>query len=150
VGINDGSLLSGEFRCGVLLDAIWLTTNGAEVIRPFKCVHDQVGKALGVPSQIAIGDIIQVEEIIQKVTHDAEASRCAVIVAVRGEYSSLQTPHSDHFSLGEVRRIRKYPIERLPYDSVAIVVEGKREGTGEREKVWEYEESGFEDCRNWR
>ena len=129
---------------------MWLTANGAEVIRPFKCVHDQVCKALGVPSQIAIGDVVQVEEISQEVVHDAEASRCAVIVAVRGEYSSLQAPHSGHLSLGEVGRIRKYPVQRVRYDGVAVVVESKREGTVKREKVWEDEESGFEDRQGWR
>src|SRR5260221_8459637 len=107
VGSIDGSLLSREFCCVVLLDTIWLTTNGAEVIWPFECVHDQVGKPLGVPSQMTIGDVIQVEEMVQKVAHDAEASRCAVIVTVRGEHSCSQAPHSGHLSLGEVRRIGK-------------------------------------------
>jgi len=147
---RDENLLSGDFCCVVLLDAIWLATNGAEVIWPFKCVHDQVGKALCVPSQITIGDIVQVEEIIQEVAHDAEASRCAVIVAIRGEYSSFQALHSGHLSLCEVRRIGKYPVERLCYDGVAAIVECKREGAVVKEKVWEDEESGFEDGRGWR
>jgi hypothetical protein len=46
------------------MDAIWLTGKRAEGIGPFKCIHDYVGKALGIPSQVTIGDVVQVEEKI--------------------------------------------------------------------------------------
>ena len=129
--VKDGHLLSREFGCAVLLDAVWLTTRWAEIIRPLKRVHDQVGKALCVPSQITVGDIVQVEEIIHKVAHDAEAARCAVIIAVRCEFASLQAAHGGHLVLGKVRRIGKYPVEGVRCDSIAVIVEREREGTVE-------------------
>jgi hypothetical protein len=70
------------------------------------------------------------------------------MVAVRGEYPGSQAPHTGDLSLGEVQRIGKYPVERLRFDGVAVVVEGKREGIVE--KVGEDEESGFDDRRSWR
>ena len=116
---------------------------------PFKCVHDHIGKALGVPSQIAVGDVVQVEEIVHEVAHDAEAGRRAVVVAVRGEFAGLQTVHGGHLALGKVRRIGKYPIERLGRDGVAVNVVRGREGAV-RDEVWEDEEIGFEDRRSGR
>ena len=147
--MKDGHLLSREFCCAVLLDAASLTTRRAESIRPLKRVHDQVGKALCVPSQITVGDIVQVEEIIHKVAHDAEAARCAVVVAVRCEFASLQAAHGGHLALGKMRRIGKYPVEGVRCDCIAIMVEREREGTV-GDEVWEDEEVGLEDCRSWR
>lgn len=147
--MKDRYLLSREFCCAVLLDAVWLTTRRAEIIRPLKRVHDQVGKALCVSSQITVGDIVQVEEIIHKVAHDAEAARRAVIVAVRSEFASLQAAHSGHLALGKVRRIGEYPVEGVRCDNIAVIVEREREGTM-GDEVWEDEEVGLEDCRSWR
>ena len=51
--MKDGSnLLSRELGCTVLLDTVWLAMRQVEIIRPLKCVHDQIGKALHIPSQI--------------------------------------------------------------------------------------------------
>jgi len=147
--MKDEHLLSRELCCAVLLDIVWLTTRRAEIIRPLKRVHDQVGKALCVPSQITVRDIVQVEEIIHKVAHDAEATRCAVIVAVRCEFASLQAAHSVHLALGKVRRIGKYPVEGVRCDSIAVIVERERERTV-GDEVWEDEEAGLEECRSWR
>ncbi len=87
--------------------------NRAENIWRFECVHDQVGEALNVSGEIAIGDIVQVEEKGQEVAHDAEAACWAIIVAECGEFSSLQATYSGHLALGKVRRIGEYPVDRV-------------------------------------
>ena len=142
-------LLSRKLCCVVLSDVIRLAGKWAEAIRPFECVHDHVGKALRVPSQVTVGDVVQVEEIIHKVAHEAEAGRRAVVVAVRCEFAGLQAMHGDHLALGEVRRAGKYPVERLGGDSVAFLVVRGREGAV-RDEVWDNEEVGFEDSRRGR
>ena len=78
-------------------------------MRPFECIHDTVPKALGVAGQMTVGDIVQVEEVIHKVAHDAEATRCAIIIAVGGELASLQAAHLGHLLLGKVRGMGDYP-----------------------------------------
>ena len=146
---DGGNLLSRELGRAVLLDTVWLTTRRTEIVRPLKRVHDQIGKALRVPSQITVGDIVQVEEIIHKVAHDAEAARRAVIVAVRCELAGLQAAHSDQLALGKVRGIGKYPVEGVRCDSFAVIVERERERTV-GDEVREDEEAGLEECRGWR
>ena len=94
----------------------------AEAIRPFECVHDHVGKALCIPGQITVGDVVQVEEIIHKVVHEAEAGRRAVVVAVRCEFAGLHATHGGQLARGEVRRIGKDPVERLGGDGVAFLM----------------------------
>jgi hypothetical protein len=116
----------------------------AEVIRPFECVHDHVGKTLCIPSQITVGYVVQVEEIIHKVAHEAETGRRAVVVAIRREFASLQAMHGSHLALGEVRRTGKDPFKRLGCDGIAFLVVSGREGAV-RDKVWEDEEVGFKD-----
>ena len=146
---DGGNLLSRELCCAVLLETVWLTTRRAEIVRPLKRVHDQIGKALRVPSQITVGDIVQVEEIVHKVAHDAEAARRAVVVTIRREFASLQAAHGGQLSLGKVRGIGKYPVEGVRCDSIAVTVERERERTV-GDEVREDEEAGLEECRGWR
>jgi hypothetical protein len=110
-------------------------------MRPFEGIHDAVRKALSVAGQMAVGDIVQVEEVIHKVAHDAEAVRCAIIVAVGGEPASLQAAHPGYLLLGKVRGAGNYPLERVCCDGVAVVVVREREWTmvdevREDEKGW--------------
>jgi hypothetical protein len=50
---------------------------------------------------------------MHEVAHDAEAVRCAVIVAVGGEFAGLQAAHSGHLALWKVRKIGNDPFERV-------------------------------------
>jgi hypothetical protein len=93
---------------------------------------------------MAVGDIIQVEEIIHKVAHDAEVVRRAVIEAVRSEFAGLQAAHSGHLVLGKVRQIGYYPLERVGCDGVAVIVVREREWTV-GEEVREDEKGRFDD-----
>jgi hypothetical protein len=140
-------LLSCKLSCVVLLGAIWLTWKWAKGIGPFKCVHDYVGKALCVPSQETVGEVVQVEENICEIAYEAETVWWTVVVAVRSECTGLQAAHSGHLSLGKMRRTRNYPVERLGRDDVSVIVECRREGTI-RDEVWEDEEVGLEDRRS--
>ena len=118
-------------------------------MRPFECIHDTVPKALSIPGQITVGDIVQVEEIIHKVAHDAEAIRWAVIVAVGSEFARLQASHSGRLLLRELRTMGKHPFERVCRDCVAVVVEGGSEWAM-ADEVWEDEKRRLDDGRGGR
>jgi len=98
-------LLSRELGRVVLLDPTSLTAERAVGVWPLERVHDPVREALSVQSQITVGDVVQVEEIVHKVAHDAEAARRAVIVAVRGKFARLQAAHGGDLAFCKVRRI---------------------------------------------
>ena len=123
-------LLSRNLCCAVLLvlDA-QLTVDGAIVVRPFKRIHDAVPKALTIPGQITVGDIVQMKEIVHEVAHDAEVVRCAVIVAEGSEFARSQAAHTGYLGLSNVRKIGNYPFERFYCNSIAFVVEREREWT---------------------
>jgi len=78
---------------------------------------------------MTVGDIVQMEEVIHKIAHDAEAVRCAIIVAVGGEFASLQAARRGYLFLGEVRGMRNYPLERVCRDGVAVIVVREGEWT---------------------
>ncbi len=139
-------LLSRKLCCvGLLnLDTALLTADGAVVVRPFESIHYAVPKAQSVTGQITVGDIVQVEEIKHKVAHDAEAVRCAIVIAVCSESAGLQAAHSGYLLLGKLRGIGNYPFERVCFDSVAVVVVSGREWTGVDE-VWKDDKGWFVD-----
>jgi hypothetical protein len=118
-------------------------------VRPFECIHDAVPKALSVAGQMTVGDVVQVEEVIHKVAHDAEVVRRAIIVAVGGEFASLQAAHLGHLLLGKVRGVGDYPFERVCRDGVAVVVVRGRE-RAMADEVREDEKGRFLDGRSRR
>jgi len=139
-------LLSHNLSCVVVLNA---TRKRARGIRPFEGVLNYVDKALGVPGQVTVGDLVQEEENVYEVAYEAEAAGWTIVVAVRCECADFRVPHNGHLSLAKVRTTRKQPVERLGHHGVSVIVKFGREGAV-REKVWEDEEVGLEDCRSRR
>lgn len=142
-GKKAGNSLPSKLHSSNLLDNLSIGVyRRLELVGPLESVHDPVGQLRGVLGHHAIGDVVEMEEVVHEVVHDTKALGRAVVIAVGGELTGLEAVHGGDFFGGEVGDEGEHPREGCGSFLVACRVVGKRKVTM-RDEIWEHEGGGW-------